>query len=93
MPGKRAWFPIPLSIRACGFPAHGLPMIFLARQRNQQEPDDNAPPEGSHPTGTDWHAAPETPAAWPLPIACLAAELHREGFDLVVLEAKLAGWR
>jgi len=23
-------FPIPLSNRACGFPAHGLPMIFLA---------------------------------------------------------------
>ena len=30
--GARAWrvrFLIPLSIRACGFPAHGLPMIFL----------------------------------------------------------------
>jgi hypothetical protein len=25
----RACFPVPLSIRACGFPAHGLPMIFL----------------------------------------------------------------
>ena len=25
---KRIRFPIPLSIRACGFPAHGLPMIF-----------------------------------------------------------------
>jgi glutamate:GABA antiporter len=24
-----ARFPVPLSIRACGFPAHGLPMIFL----------------------------------------------------------------
>src|SRR6516164_203309 len=24
----RTCFPIPLSIRACGFPAHGLPMIF-----------------------------------------------------------------
>jgi hypothetical protein len=27
-------------------PTHGLPMIFLARQRNRQAPDDNAPPEG-----------------------------------------------
>jgi hypothetical protein len=30
--GARSWrvrFLIPLSIRACGFPAHGLPMIFL----------------------------------------------------------------
>jgi hypothetical protein len=30
--GARTWrvrFLIPLSIRACGFPAHGLPMIFL----------------------------------------------------------------
>jgi hypothetical protein len=27
-PAARARFPIPLSIRACGFPAHGLPMIF-----------------------------------------------------------------
>ena len=26
---ERACFPIPLSIRACGFPAHGLPMVFL----------------------------------------------------------------
>ena len=26
----RIRFPIPLSIRACGFPAHGLPMIFCA---------------------------------------------------------------
>ncbi|MEE3850840.1 hypothetical protein VZC37_10895, partial [Gordonia sp. LSe1-13] len=26
----RVRFPIPLSIRACGFPAHGLPMIFCA---------------------------------------------------------------
>ena len=25
-----ARFPIPLSIRTCGFPAYGLPMIFLA---------------------------------------------------------------
>src|SRR4029077_2867608 len=25
----RIRFPCPLSIRACGFPAHGLPMIFL----------------------------------------------------------------
>jgi len=29
----KARFPIPLSIRACGFPAHGLPMIFLASLR------------------------------------------------------------
>ncbi len=34
VPGVRAWFPIPLSIRACGFPAHGLPMIFLAWRRD-----------------------------------------------------------
>jgi hypothetical protein len=27
-------FPIPLSIRACGFPAHGLPMIFLTWLRS-----------------------------------------------------------
>src|ERR1700752_3087589 len=26
----RSGFPIPLSIRTCGFPAYGLPMIFLA---------------------------------------------------------------
>src|SRR3954453_12293516 len=26
---RRPCFPIPLSIRACGFPAHGLPMVFL----------------------------------------------------------------
>jgi hypothetical protein len=26
----RIRFPFPLSIRACGFPAHGLPMIFCA---------------------------------------------------------------
>jgi len=25
----RSGFPIPLSIRTCGFPAYGLPMIFL----------------------------------------------------------------
>ncbi len=25
---KRTRFPIPLSIRACGFPAHGFPMDF-----------------------------------------------------------------
>src|SRR6185503_2296057 len=30
VPAKRLRFPIPLSIRACGFPAHGLPMIFCA---------------------------------------------------------------
>jgi hypothetical protein len=30
----RARFPVPLSIRACGFPAHGLPMIFLAWRRD-----------------------------------------------------------
>jgi hypothetical protein len=29
-----ACFPIPLSIRACGFPAHGLPMIFLTWLRS-----------------------------------------------------------
>jgi hypothetical protein len=32
-----AWqirFPIPLSIRACGFPAHGFPMIFLTWLRS-----------------------------------------------------------
>src|SRR5580700_8647825 len=27
---EQARFPIPLSIRTCGFPAYGLPMIFLA---------------------------------------------------------------
>src|SRR5215475_808011 len=30
----RTRFPIPLSIRACGFPAHGLPMIFLTWLRS-----------------------------------------------------------
>src|SRR5947209_3881742 len=24
----RTWFPIPLSIRTCGFPAYGLPTVF-----------------------------------------------------------------
>src|ERR1700758_3812057 len=31
---ERIRFPIPLSIRACGFPAHGLPMIFWAWLRS-----------------------------------------------------------
>jgi hypothetical protein len=50
-------------------------MIFPARQSNPQAADDNAPPGRSHPNGTKWHAAPGTRAAWPLPIACLVAEL------------------
>ncbi len=52
-------------------------MIFLARLRNQQHSDANAPTGESHPTGTIWHAAPGTPVAWPLPIACIVAELAR----------------
>jgi hypothetical protein len=35
-------FPIPLSIRACGFPAHGLPMIFLTWLRSLRVADDAA---------------------------------------------------
>ena len=31
---RRPCFPIPLSIRACGFPAHGLPMVFLTWLRS-----------------------------------------------------------
>src|SRR4029077_3424466 len=31
---QRIRFPIPLSIRACDFPAHGLPMIFLTWLRS-----------------------------------------------------------
>src|SRR5215211_481517 len=34
-----ARFQIPLSIRACGFPAHGLPMIFLASRREPRIAD------------------------------------------------------
>src|SRR5262249_29982198 len=36
-----AWirFPIPLSIRACGFPAHGLPMIFVTWLRSLRVAD------------------------------------------------------
>src|SRR6185503_17337782 len=36
---KRIRFPIPLSIRACGFPAHGLPMIFLTWLRSLRVAD------------------------------------------------------
>jgi hypothetical protein len=72
---ERARFQIPLSIRACGFPAHGLPMIFLAQQRVQQTPDVGTPPGESHPTRTVWRAARRLPAAWPLPIACNVAML------------------
>lgn len=35
----RARFRIPLSIRACGFPAHGLPMVFLAWLRSSRIAD------------------------------------------------------
>src|SRR6185503_16465940 len=39
VPAKRLRFPIPLSIRACGFPAHGLPMIFCAWLRSLRVAD------------------------------------------------------
>jgi hypothetical protein len=38
-----ARFPIPLSNRACGFPAHGLPMIFLAWLRRLRITDGSNP--------------------------------------------------
>jgi hypothetical protein len=41
---KRIRFPIPLSIRACGFPAHGLPMIFLTWLRGLRVADSAAKP-------------------------------------------------
>jgi hypothetical protein len=37
-------FPIPLSIRACGFPAHGLPMIFWTWLRSLRVADGAAKP-------------------------------------------------
>src|SRR5262244_18474 len=39
-----ARFPIPLSIRTCGFPAYGLPMIFLAWLRCLRIADGAAEP-------------------------------------------------
>ena len=35
----RPGFPIPLSIRTCGFPAYGLPMIFLTWLRRLRVAD------------------------------------------------------
>jgi len=34
VPAVRVCFPVLLSIRACGFPAHGLPTVFLAWLRS-----------------------------------------------------------
>ena len=39
-----AWSPIPLSIRACGFPAHRLPMVFLTWLRCRRITDAAAEP-------------------------------------------------
>src|SRR5207244_1363206 len=44
VPAVRARFPIPLSIRTCGFPAYGLPMIFLAWLRCPRIADRAAEP-------------------------------------------------
>ena len=39
VPAKRARFPVPLSNRTCGFPAYGLPMVFLAWLRSPRIAD------------------------------------------------------
>src|ERR1051326_2450603 len=41
---RAARFPIPLSIRTCGFPAYGLPMIFCAWLRCLRIADGTAEP-------------------------------------------------
>ena len=41
---RAARFPIPLSIRTCGFPAYGLPMIFCAWLRCLRIADGAAEP-------------------------------------------------
>src|SRR5262249_49907880 len=38
-PAQPARFPIPLSIRACGFPAHGLPTVFVTWLRSLRVAD------------------------------------------------------
>jgi hypothetical protein len=65
----RARFQIPLSIRACGFPAHGSPTVFLTPQRTRQRHGRQMPPAARHHCEGQEHRHPNPATAWRLPIA------------------------
>ena len=74
MSAVRVRFPIPLSIRACGFPAHGLPMIFCAWLRSLRVADGAAKPVQAVPCVSSSDLAPPIGTDFgphPFQLACL----------------------
>src|SRR5260370_7498501 len=87
---QRSGFPIPLSIRTCGFPAYGLPMIFLAWLRCPRIADGTAEPVQAVPVEPVLRPRPGLPGPQ-VPAPLLDHQPAQPFHDVVVGLPELAG--